>query len=138
MKIVINTIHGGFSVSHHAALWMYERNKDYPKTTVEKYFGEDNGKFGLKASLERWRNLDKTFKTPVFMNVFSPDEKYVLEIQDLKRDDPLLIRCIEELGPLANGSYANLKIVEIPDDVEWDIKEYDGLEHIAEKHRTWS
>jgi hypothetical protein len=30
-----------------------------------------------------------------------------------------------------------LEIVEIPDDVEYTIEEYDGLEHIAEKHRTW-
>ena len=27
--------------------------------------------------------------------------------------------------------------VEIPDDVEWQIEEYDGTEHISEKHRTW-
>ncbi len=25
----------------------------------------------------------------------------------------------------------------IPDDVKWQIEEYDGLEWIAEKHRTW-
>jgi len=28
--------------------------------------------------------------------------------------------------------------VEIPDDVKWHIHEYDGLEHVAEDHRTWS
>ena len=27
--------------------------------------------------------------------------------------------------------------VEIPDDVEWQIEEYDGSEWIAEKHRIW-
>jgi hypothetical protein len=45
---------------------------------------------------------------------------------------------VEELGEAANGSYARLKVVEIPDDVEWTIKEYDGDEWIAEKHRTWN
>jgi len=30
-----------------------------------------------------------------------------------------------------------LKIVEIPDDVDWEINEDDGSEWIAEKHRTW-
>jgi hypothetical protein len=30
-----------------------------------------------------------------------------------------------------------LRIVEIPDGVEWHISEYDGIEHIAENHRTW-
>jgi hypothetical protein len=32
---------------------------------------------------------------------------------------------------------AELEVVEIPDDVEWIIVDYDGMEHIAEKHRTW-
>jgi len=31
-----------------------------------------------------------------------------------------------------------LKIVEVPDDANWYIAEYDGLEHVAERHRTWS
>lgn len=38
----------------------------------------------------------------------------------------------------ASGGFASLKIVEIPDDVEWEICEYDGLEWVAEKHRKWS
>jgi hypothetical protein len=42
-----------------------------------------------------------------------------------------------ELGEAANGRCAELKVVEIPDDVEWQIEEYDGLEWVAEKHRTW-
>jgi hypothetical protein len=29
-------------------------------------------------------------------------------------------------------------VIEIPDDVEWEVEEYDGLEWVAEKHRTWS
>ena len=33
----------------------------------------------------------------------------------------------------------NIKdLEEIPDDVNWYIAEYDGIEHIAERHRTWS
>jgi hypothetical protein len=57
---------------------------------------------------------------------------------DIKRNDLILIQIVEELGEAANGSYARLKVVEIPDDVEWTIKEYDGDEWIAEKHRTWN
>lgn len=53
------------------------------------------------------------------------------------RTDPELIRCIETLGEAANGEFAYLKIVEIPDDVDWIIEEYDGKEWIAEKHREW-
>jgi hypothetical protein len=57
---------------------------------------------------------------------------------DLCRADPLLVQVVEELGEFADGRHAELKIVEIPDDVKWQIDEYDGLEWVAEKHRTWS
>ena len=58
--------------------------------------------------------------------------------RDLERNDPLLIQVVEELRKGADGDHAELKIVEIPDDVEWQIDEYDGVEWVAEKHRTWS
>lgn len=57
---------------------------------------------------------------------------------DMARDDPILIHLVEELLEDANGDYAELKVVEIPDGVEWEICEYDGREWVAEKHRTWS
>lgn len=54
------------------------------------------------------------------------------------RDHVALIKVVEELGSyVASGSFASLKIVEIPDGVEWQIEEYDGVEWVAEKHRTW-
>jgi hypothetical protein len=56
---------------------------------------------------------------------------------DLDRDDYDLVTVVEGLGKLANGSYAKLKVVEIPADVQWHIEEYDGSEHVAENHRTW-
>lgn len=53
------------------------------------------------------------------------------------RDDEALVRVVELLGERANSRFSELKIVEIPDDVEWTIQEYDGMEWVAEKHRTW-
>lgn len=53
------------------------------------------------------------------------------------RTDPKLVECVETLGDIASGSLAKLKVVEIPDDVEWEIDDYDGVEWIAEVHRTW-
>ena len=58
--------------------------------------------------------------------------------RDIPRDDAALIRVVEELGDAANGACADLKIVEVPDDVDWYIEEYDGNEWVAERHRTWS
>lgn len=55
------------------------------------------------------------------------------------RADPKLIECIETLGSCSAGArYSALKIIEIPDDVKWHIEEYDGMEWVAEDHRTWS
>lgn len=51
------------------------------------------------------------------------------------RADPTLVQVVEELGPAA-GSDA-LKVVEVPDNVDWYIEEFDGKEHVAEVHRTW-
>ena len=53
------------------------------------------------------------------------------------RDDLILIQVVEEFGNSANGSFAELKVVEIPDGVEWVVEEYDGMEWVAEKHKTW-
>ena len=66
------------------------------------------------------------------MGITDPDWYYY----DLPRDCPVLVSMVEN-GPV-NGQYADLKVVEIPDDVNWFIYEYDGIEHVAERHRTWS
>ena len=49
-----------------------------------------------------------------------------------------LVEVVEKLGSRADGDYSKLYIVEIPDDVEYTIENYDGQEWVAEVHRTWS
>lgn len=56
---------------------------------------------------------------------------------DVRRDDPKLVAIVEELGQASWGALAQLEVVEIPDGVEWEIDEYDGIETIHEKHRSW-
>ena len=58
--------------------------------------------------------------------------------EDILRNDPRLIAIVEEMGEAAYAGYDRLKIVEIPDDVEWEICDSGGYEWVAEKHRTWS
>lgn len=53
------------------------------------------------------------------------------------RTNENLIRCIEELGEKASWECANIKVIEIPDDIEFEIEEYEGIEWVSEKHRTW-
>lgn len=56
---------------------------------------------------------------------------------NIDREDEMLIQTIMELGKDANHEFSDLKIVEVPDGVEYDIGESGGMEHIAEVHRTW-
>ena len=57
---------------------------------------------------------------------------------DDDRANPMLIQAIEVLSPaVCNGPGADIKVVEIPDDVDWEIHDYDGRETIHEIHQTW-
>jgi hypothetical protein len=57
---------------------------------------------------------------------------------EIARSDPYLVQVVEQLGAAANTDYSELKVVEIPKYVKWHIQEYDGLEWVAEDHRTWN
>lgn len=55
------------------------------------------------------------------------------------RTAPELIKLIEEKGSeYCSGPYSLLEVVEIPDDIDWYIDDYDGVETIEEVHGSWS
>ena len=56
---------------------------------------------------------------------------------DISRDDPNLVQMVEQDVARYAGSGTRLAVVEIPDDVLWHVEEYDGIEWVAENHRTW-
>ena len=57
-------------------------------------------------------------------------ERYDYQDEE-ERCAPELVECVRELGELANGSYADLEIVELPEEVtDWEIDEYDGFESV--------
>lgn len=118
MKIVINTDFGGFSLSHEAIM-------RYAELSGTKLYFDFDKKPKLLFGIHYHTNPECT------------DESY-FSTRDINRNDPFLVQTVEELKDKANGPHAKLKVVEIPDDVQWHISEYDGLEHIAENHRTWS
>ena len=107
MKVVINNKYGGFSLSHKAVM-----------------------RYAELKEIKLYPNIDDITKRINKKNWYFSDG-------DIKRNDPTLIKVIDEMGEESYGSHAKLKIIEIPDDIEWTIKEYDGLEWVAEKHRSW-
>lgn len=53
------------------------------------------------------------------------------------RTHPQLLSCIKNLGQEASWAGSKLKIVDIPDNIDWEM-ECDGCrEWISEKHRIW-
>jgi hypothetical protein len=113
MKIVINRDFGGYGLSDQA---VREYGKRKGLNLVED--GPDDHGF-------------------TYFYVNEIDENNYFSDREIERDDPVLVEIVERLGSESNGRYSDLKIVEIPDDVDWEVMEYDGMEHIAEKHRTW-
>ncbi len=54
------------------------------------------------------------------------------------RTHPDLIAAIEKIGTKeASGDMADLRIVDVPDDIDWFIDDYDGVETVHEAHRSW-
>ena len=56
---------------------------------------------------------------------------------EVPRNDPNLVKVVEELVEAASEDYAELIIVEVPSDVSPEIQDYDGWETFVEPHRTW-
>jgi len=101
------------------------------KIVINRCFGG----FGIsKAAFVRLRELGCNAALEATENEYNYIEINYIEI---KRDDLLLVRVVEELGDKANGQYAELKIVDVPDGIDWEIAEYDGMESVKEKHRSW-
>lgn len=122
MKIVINSQVGGFGLSDDA----FEMLLNMKNIPFEKK--ADSGAFGYT----NYYNAGHVGEAAHFLwdRDFTMDEK---------RADPDLVKVVEELGDRANGQFASLKIVEIPDDVKWYIYGPDfGNESIHEVHRVWS
>ena len=111
-KILINTDVGGFCLSLEAKeLYLKEKGISY---TVEK-----------------------TNSVWCEYTILPPEVNRTLHL--LLRDDPVLIKVFEQIGSERFSDYYSvIKIVEIPDDVQWIVCESNGYEWVAEKHRIWS
>jgi len=138
MKIVINRCYGGFGLSHKAVMRYAELKgfKLYP--FVEKR--DRDGKL-IRGKFESYKG-DEAFLIHYSKEPLSNDGEYsegsYFSDTGIERTDPVLIQVVEELGQKANGRCAELDVIEIPDDVEWEIDEYDGIERVDEKHKSWS
>jgi len=115
-EIVINRCYGGFSVSRKGFLRLRELGQ---KDALEEADWDEPWSDGSGICKPFYEGSEGTF------------------CYDIARNDSLLIQVIKELHADASGDCAELKIIEIPNGVDWVVEEYDGLEWIAEKHQMW-
>jgi hypothetical protein len=154
MKVVVNKCYGGFSLSPKAI----HRMAELQGRPCYLYKHDFATKQHIPLSLERASkgrmlffsaydvpNIDEVLPA-VDWHSLSQEERaannkawkdHSLDIRPGNRSDALLIQVVEELGVEANGGCAQLEIVEIPDGVQYEIDEYDGIESIHEVHRSW-
>lgn len=112
MKLVINKCYGGFGLSGEA-------------------FSELR-KMGVREA------LDEPDFGEYYPDGSGPRDKWTVSfLREINRDNPSLIEVVQKLGEAANARCSKLEIIEVPDGVDWEVEEYDGMEWVAEKHRTW-
>lgn len=147
-EVVINACFGGFSLSAEAEVaylarkgkqaFFYIPDRDSPGGYGKRDYVRVEAKD--THSVISHTVMTENIGDRVAPDVFWPGDGHPAYWYggDLERDDPDLVAVVRELGAKASGRFASLSIVEIPDHVQWEIEEYDGLEHVAENHRTWS
>ena len=142
MKIVINACFGGFGISDAGferliklgiPVRQYIEQVRDPATGLYRPEPLNDGEVIFD------RDLTPESDTPAgkMNELMRRSGRYWSSWLDTARTHPLLIQMVEELGSAANGRHSSLKVIEIPDGVDYTIEEYDGNEHIAETHRTW-
>lgn len=153
-KVVINRCYGGFGLSTEALLYLVKKKSPLiKKMSLYEYCGggrkyeELHGKNAVKETIENEKKRLVRLNSKYYTDTFGTrliDNSYNVYLMNSEssrcedlRDHPDLIDTVETLGEKANGFCAKLEIITIPYGVEFEIEEYDGLEHVAEKHRTW-
>lgn len=141
MKVVINACHGGFGLSDEAVeLYCKLKGQQVWYVPDPKYGTLDIGTYWVVPPADRPKEIKNWNKATMAKRIAYNEaySKATLSPRDLDRADPFLVQAVEQLGDKANGRFAELKVVDIPDGTDYTIEEYDGAEWVAEKHETWS
>jgi hypothetical protein len=121
MKLVINGVRGGFAISKSAAKVMAEAGCERAKKELREY--------SERINTEGIPEYDRVFHG--FGHVKGMPGGY-------PRDCVHLILAVETLRTVANrDAYSDLKVIEIPDGIEWAICEDFGKETVYEVARSW-
>lgn len=114
MKVVINQCYGGFGLSPKGLKRYLELNGKqayFYKQTSYQYQGN--------VTYERIDNIENA--NELFISCTTRDQGKILSdypedtfsYYSLKRNDPILVQIVEELGREASSKYSNLVVIEI-------------------------
>lgn len=157
-KVVINQKSGGFGLSHNATL-LYANLKHFniqayyissDKKDLYEIYKKEMGE-NIDYSLIIYCILPRGESFPQYVdNKFIVDNEFNINnfgflgelngVEKLKdfRSDPCLVAVVEELEELSFNEYSSLKVVDVPDDVIWEIWVFDsGDEIVKEVSREW-
>lgn len=139
MKVLLNKCFGGFEVSEEGYM-LYAKKKGiklYPYDRVGITRLKKAGTLTDSDHAIGFREfLTKDYGDEV--NAGDVDwEHDCLYLREEHREDPILIKVVEELGSAASGRYGKLRVVEIPDALNYVIDDYDGIETLHEDVPTW-
>lgn len=111
-EIVINSCYGGYGLS----LLALKTYLEYKNLTYE---------------IKRDDKYDEEF-------IYLSGTNFSFTCENIKRDDPLLVKVVKELGDKSFGEYSNLKVIKIPSKLKYKIIDYDGYEAVTEQFRVFN
>ena len=138
MKVVLNKCYGGFGLSLLA-------QKEYLKRIGKEAYFYKQTKYKHSGGIDEYEKVNCD-SSEIMIHAYTKDfgpvmssynEDHSWYYGDLKRDDKILVEVVEYLGEKANTWASELKVVDIPDGVEWEISDYDGIETAHEIHNSW-
>jgi len=143
MKIVLNRSYGAFSLSP-AAICRYFELLQIPVYFYlqVKYKNRDRYDEWRLVSTDELSAEQSYLKTNTNYGISFreiPDNFQHINVAAIDRTSDALVQTVEELGSKSYGKYSYLEIFDIPDIPREDyyIDDYDGMETVHEKHRTW-
>ena len=128
-KIIYNGCYGSFSLSKSAIL-RYAEIKGITLYTKE----DPTFTSYYLCPVDEYKRIQKEeSNNPIGPGRYARSNEMHFSGRDLERNDPVLVQVVEELGHLANGHCADLRIVELPVGTLYRIDEYDGNESVMTK-----
>ncbi|MDB4461469.1 hypothetical protein N9043_00815 [bacterium] len=141
MKVLYNARFGGGFTLSNLATHLYAKKKGIDLTwyienndrTYSRVDGVPSGNsYSSYSSIH-----PSTIDMGVLLGKFEDNNLYYLGRCEDIRSDPDLVDVVEQLGDCASGWSSYIQVEEIPDDAEYEISEYNGIEEILPPRMSW-